>query len=152
LRAVPRAIFAAAAAVQGARGGVDIPADEMPAVRRHLARYYRKMGETPPWEQDSLDVIVAEAKAGRRNSQADFERLAGAIALLWEALNDDEKAQVMERLGLAPAAGPEEETPPTDGGEAKGESTEPPAEDASALMAALEVLDAELALLETEVA
>ncbi|ADU50163.1 phage prohead protease, HK97 family [Thermaerobacter marianensis DSM 12885] len=151
LRAVPRAIFAAAAAVQGARGGVDIPASDLPAVRNHLARYYRKMGETPPWEQDSLDLIVAEVKAGRRNSQADFERIAGAISLLWEALNDDEKAQVMERLGLAPAAGPDE-TPPTDGGEVKGEATEPPTEDASALMAALEVLDAELDLLETEVA
>ena len=151
LRAVPRAIFAAAAAVQGARGGVDIPAEELPAVRRHLARYYRKMGETPPWEEDSLDLLVAELKAGRRNSAADFDRIASAISLLWDVLNDDEREQVMERLGLAPAAGPEGEPPPTEGGEQKGDATEPPA-DTSALMAALEVLEAELDLLEAEVA
>src|SRR5690606_26696281 len=74
LRAVPRAIFTAAAVVQGARGGVDIPDSDMPGVRNHLARYYRKMGETTPWERDSLDLLLAEIKAGRRNSAADFER------------------------------------------------------------------------------
>ena len=80
LRAVPRAIFAAAAAVQGARGGVDIPERDLPGVRRHLARYYEKMDRVPPWEekanpepdhttQDSkpldghlLDGAISEAK------------------------------------------------------------------------------------------
>lgn len=52
LMAVPRGIFAAAAAVQGARGGVNIPSDDLPAVRRKIAAYYRKMGETPPWEDE----------------------------------------------------------------------------------------------------
>ncbi len=50
--AVPRAIIAAAAVLQGARGGVDLPDDEVGRVRGHLARYYAKMGETPPWEED----------------------------------------------------------------------------------------------------
>ncbi|BDG61921.1 HK97 family phage prohead protease [Caldinitratiruptor microaerophilus] len=148
LYAVPRAVFAAAAAVQGARGGVDVPAEDVPAIRRHLARYYAKMGETPPWEQDSIDALLAELKYGRRNSSADFERIANAIALLFEVLNDDEKAQVLERL--APSAGPEDEPPPTDEGE-KGAATEPPAS-VPALMAELGVLEAELDLLETEVA
>ncbi|HEY8424384.1 MAG TPA: HK97 family phage prohead protease [Limnochordales bacterium] len=148
LRAVPRAIFTAAAVVQGARGGVDIPDSDLPGVRNHLARYYRKLGETPPWERDSLDLLLTEIKAGRRNSAADFERIASAMALLWEVLNDDERQKVLERLGLAPAAGPADEPPPTDGGE-KGAATEPPA-DVSALMAELELLDAELALMEVE--
>ncbi|NNM44630.1 hypothetical protein [Knoellia koreensis] len=50
LAAVPRAVMAAAGVVQGARGGVDIPDDELPRVRGHLARYYAKMEDEPPWE------------------------------------------------------------------------------------------------------
>ena len=50
LTAVPRAIFAAAAVVSGARGGVEIPSKESRRVKAHLARYYKKMGEEPPEE------------------------------------------------------------------------------------------------------
>jgi hypothetical protein len=38
--------------VDGARGGIDIPSDEVDRVKNHLAKYYKKMGETPPWERD----------------------------------------------------------------------------------------------------
>jgi hypothetical protein len=50
LRAVPRAVISAAGILQGARGGVDIPEADRAKARRHLARYYRSMGRTPPWE------------------------------------------------------------------------------------------------------
>jgi hypothetical protein len=49
LVAVPRAVFNAAAVVQGARGGVELPERELPRVKAHLARYYRKLDEQPPW-------------------------------------------------------------------------------------------------------
>jgi hypothetical protein len=51
LRAVPRAIMAAAGVVQGARGGVDLPERDVDRVRSHLAKYYAKMGDTAPWER-----------------------------------------------------------------------------------------------------
>jgi hypothetical protein len=51
LKAVPRAIIAAAAIVDGARGGLNVPKDDIAKLRRHLGRYYAKMGETPPWER-----------------------------------------------------------------------------------------------------
>ncbi|WP_433433180.1 hypothetical protein [Nonomuraea sp. CA-141351] len=51
LKAVPRAVFAAAAVVQGARGGIDLPKKDIEPVKDHLARYYAKMGEEPPWER-----------------------------------------------------------------------------------------------------
>jgi hypothetical protein len=59
LKAVPRGIFAAAVIIQGGRGagkgrgrtGVAIPRKDIPRVKSHLARYYRKIGETPPWEE-----------------------------------------------------------------------------------------------------
>lgn len=44
MHAVPRAVIAAAAVMQGSRGGVDLPDDERGRVKNHLARYYEKMG------------------------------------------------------------------------------------------------------------
>jgi hypothetical protein len=49
LEAVPRGISAAAGVLDGARGGVDIPADDADRARSHLERYYEKMGEDAPW-------------------------------------------------------------------------------------------------------
>jgi hypothetical protein len=51
LTVVPRGLFIAAAVMQGARGGIDLPKKEIPRVKSHLARYYRKLGEAPPWER-----------------------------------------------------------------------------------------------------
>jgi hypothetical protein len=50
LTAVPRGIIAAAGIVDGARGGLDVPDGDRHRLRNHLARYYQKMGDTPPWE------------------------------------------------------------------------------------------------------
>ena len=52
LEVVPRGVMAAGAIVGGARGGIDIPSDEADRVKSHLARYYKKMGDTAPWERD----------------------------------------------------------------------------------------------------
>jgi len=51
LTAMPRGVMAAGAVMQGSRGGVDLPEDDVPRVRGHLARYYDKMGDDPPWER-----------------------------------------------------------------------------------------------------
>lgn len=51
LTAMPRGIMAVGAVLQGSRGGVDLPADDIPRVRGHLARYYDKMGDDPPWDR-----------------------------------------------------------------------------------------------------
>jgi len=50
LKAVPRGVFAAAAVMQGSRGGVDVPAKDVDRIKSHLAKYYAKLDETPPWE------------------------------------------------------------------------------------------------------
>jgi len=52
LTAVPRGIFAAAAAMQGARGGVDIPESDRPGVIRHIERYYAKMDRESPFKEE----------------------------------------------------------------------------------------------------
>lgn len=51
LTAMPRGVMAAAAVMQGSRGGVDLPQRDITRVKNHLAKYYRKMDETPPWDR-----------------------------------------------------------------------------------------------------
>jgi hypothetical protein len=50
LVAVPRGIFAAAAVMQGSRGGVDLPEKDIDRVKSHLAKYYAKLDDTAPWD------------------------------------------------------------------------------------------------------
>ena len=50
LKAVPRGVFAAAAVMQGSRGGVDVPDKDRDRIKSHLAKYYAKLDESPPWE------------------------------------------------------------------------------------------------------
>ena len=49
LTAVPRGVMAAGNVMQGARGGVDIPDRDRDRVKSHLAKYYKKMDDNPPW-------------------------------------------------------------------------------------------------------
>jgi hypothetical protein len=52
LKAVPRGVMAAGAIMDGARGGIDVPKSDVDRIKSHLAKYYTKMGESPPWERD----------------------------------------------------------------------------------------------------
>ena len=47
---VPRGVMAAGNVMQGARGGIDLPEADVPRVKSHLAKYYDKMDDTPPWD------------------------------------------------------------------------------------------------------
>jgi hypothetical protein len=51
LVAVPRGVMAAGNVMEGARGGVDLPDKDRDRVRSHLAKYYSKMDDAPPWEK-----------------------------------------------------------------------------------------------------
>ncbi len=52
LKVVPRGVMIAGAIMDGARGGIDLPKADVGRVKSHLAKYYKKMGETAPWERD----------------------------------------------------------------------------------------------------
>ena len=52
LKAVPRGVMAAGNVMQGSRGGVDLPERDIDRVRSHLAKYYAKMDDTAPWEEE----------------------------------------------------------------------------------------------------
>ncbi len=51
LKVVPRGVMTAGNVMQGGRGGVDLPKEDIDAVKSHLAKYYEKMGDTAPWER-----------------------------------------------------------------------------------------------------
>lgn len=105
LTAVPRGIMAAAAAIQGARGGVNIPDSDIPAIKRHLERYYAKMGKEPPWANKSTDIDMllyavigasSEIKAGRVLSSANrtlVEQAIQALQALLAASEPDDSTQ-----------------------------------------------------------
>src|SRR5260370_18903873 len=66
LIAVPRGIFAAAAAMQGSRGGVQIPDGDRGAVRARIAADYAKMPDkfsddsiVPPWDDTGKSLSLA---------------------------------------------------------------------------------------------
>ncbi|HEX6518259.1 MAG TPA: hypothetical protein VF049_22050 [Nocardioidaceae bacterium] len=52
LKVVPRGLQTAGNVMQGGRGGANLPEDEIPRIKDHLAKYYRKMGDTAPWERE----------------------------------------------------------------------------------------------------
>lgn len=58
LMAVPRGIFAAAAAIQGARTETTIPDEDKSRIRTHLDRYYAKMDRESPWGRKMLGNIL----------------------------------------------------------------------------------------------
>ena len=51
LKVVPRSLMAAGNVMQGGRGGVDLPESDIDRVKSHLAKYYEKLGDTPPWDR-----------------------------------------------------------------------------------------------------
>ena len=70
LTAIPRAVFAVAAVLQGGRGGVDLPAGDEAAVKNRVERYYAKMREqfeddgiVVPWQQDGKAAVEGEGGA-----------------------------------------------------------------------------------------
>jgi HK97 family phage prohead protease len=72
LMAIPRGVFAAAGAMQGARGGVDIPEGERAGVIRHIERYYKKMDLESPFENDGKCFRVDDIKS---LTEREIERL-----------------------------------------------------------------------------
>ena len=90
LTAIPRGVFAAAAALRGARGGVDIPQTDKQRVINHVKRYYRKMDLESPFDESasfrvddlsSLNVREFEtlARDGIRMSSKTAKLLASKI-------------------------------------------------------------------------
>ena len=76
LHAVPRGIFAVAGVLEGARGGADIPDDDMGTIRDKVSRYYSRMADefdddqiAPPWEGESNSADGPDSTESNINVQ-----------------------------------------------------------------------------------
>ena len=70
LKAVPKAIFAVAGILNGARGGVDIPADEQEAIKGKVAAYYSAMAKA--FDDDSIKAPFEGRAAAARLGEGTF--------------------------------------------------------------------------------
>jgi hypothetical protein len=63
LTIIPRGVFAAAAAVQGARGAT--PGEDAEGMKRVLSGIYSRLDRTPPWDEQAMALVASVAQAVR---------------------------------------------------------------------------------------
>ncbi|WP_394845177.1 phage protease [Pendulispora brunnea] len=75
------------------RGGVDLPASDLDAVRAHLAGHYQELGVSPPWVQQE-NATMAKQNSGITNTETELDEADD------ESLTEDES--VTELKGRKP--------------------------------------------------
>ena len=114
LMAVPRGIIAAAQAIQGARGGVNIPAEDVDDVKRRIAAYYKKMDDEPPWSEKSKggdDMTREEIVAAMKEA---MDGMAEAIGEAVRAAMKEDKKDTGEDDGQDKDQDPKDQQPAPD--------------------------------------
>ncbi len=87
LTAIPRGIFAAAGVLQGARGGTTASAEDQAGARRHLSRYFSKLGMEAPFGEskavseaikilESFGTAWTEGIAGQKQTESAVDHLS----------------------------------------------------------------------------
>ncbi|MBC7328854.1 hypothetical protein H5T88_00690 [bacterium] len=86
-----RGVVAAMAALQGARGGVDLPAEDKEAVYNHLRRHYEEFGrEAPEFAEIMGNTPVENQDKGGDEKVKEFEERVKML--------EEENAQLKERI------------------------------------------------------
>lgn len=114
LMAVPRGIIAAAQAIQGARGGVNIPAEDVDDVKRRIAAYYKKMDDEPPWSEKSKggdDMTREEIVAAMKEA---MDGMAEAIGEAVRAAMKEAKQDAAKDDGQDKGQGQKDQQPAPD--------------------------------------
>jgi uncharacterized protein len=70
LTAIPRGIFAVAGVLQGARGGADIPADDIATIKDKVAAYYSRMAKE--FEDDTIQTPFEGRASAARIGEGSF--------------------------------------------------------------------------------
>ncbi len=73
LKAIPRAIFAIAGVLRGARGGVDIPSADKTRVEAHVNKYYDKMDLDSPLKEKDFQFEINDIDF--ISNKKEFEKL-----------------------------------------------------------------------------
>ncbi|MGA9851850.1 MAG: HK97 family phage prohead protease [Gammaproteobacteria bacterium] len=87
LTAVPKGIYGAAAAIQGARGGVQIPVADRDAVKADIKRYYAKMAKA--FDDEEIKV------PWQRSSSEDYETRTFIVDDIEVRAGDDAKPKII---------------------------------------------------------
>lgn len=99
LKAVYKGVIAAMAAINGARGGMDLGSD-YDKVYSFLAGYYKRFGETPPPKksiEEEIDEMKKEIenieeKSGAVLNAVNKKRLSDALSLIQAVVTESEKS------------------------------------------------------------
>lgn len=87
LKAVPRAIFAVAGVLQGARGGVDIPDTDAAKVKKVVEKYYAAMRSEfddddiiAPWKSKEANIALIQTEQAARDFLARLEDMKALVS------------------------------------------------------------------------
>ena len=72
MKAVPKAIFAIAAALSGARGGIDIPEADKEVIKTQINKYYKKMDRESPFKNGKAFIDIDTIKCFEKR---DFDKI-----------------------------------------------------------------------------
>jgi hypothetical protein len=103
LRAVPHAIFEIADLMSGTKGGVDLPQQDLNAIRRHLSQYYAKMDLVPPWEEQLTadPALVLSFREAAPDFQALLNEFRTGRALAAKDSDPASLAELINRISKA---------------------------------------------------
>lgn len=110
---VLKGLMAVGNMIMGARGGFEIPAADLSAVKDHLEMHYHEFGKDAPWERESsvstwprkmerLEHLTKELRKGKKESPVDLEMLQEAMCItidLRANLGQEGLVEVMKDLG-----------------------------------------------------
>jgi hypothetical protein len=85
-----KGVAAAGAVLSGARGGADIPAEDLEGVKKHLELHYGQFEKDAPWKKgasievqtETLLLIAEDLKEGRVLSTSNKEKVRNAVDAL----------------------------------------------------------------------
>lgn len=103
-KAVPKAVFACAAAMQGARGGVNMPDGDRAKVKANIATYYSRMAKQ--FKDDSIKVPWSNSGKSRLRLADETDALlddAARLVLRFESLYGPEGMRTKEGRVLSAA-------------------------------------------------
>lgn len=160
LTAVPRGVFAASGVIQGARGAVNISDSDIAIIKSHLGKYYKRIGETPPWEKKGASSVSPSipSRVGETvgsNTLPENVQLDGPAQPLQEAASgSNELTSMSQKPGIPTEEKNETTIPPVPAAEPPVPAASPPAASAKPsvsveeLAAKLEIQDAKFAAME----
>jgi hypothetical protein len=98
-------VSAAGAACQGSRGGVDIPEDDMDAVKAHLETHFAQFDKVPSWKQEKSApvgkvgrVLSAKNENALRAAVDAAEQAIAAVRLVLDQLGESEQVKGRDEL------------------------------------------------------